>query len=459
MDSSGRFAPTNSVSYSEMRSNSFRRLGVALLLAGTLVAVGQSAPGPATTTVGVPDRVNEYASVASEGAWVALAWAASSDATGTNVYAAVSRDGGASFGTPVRVNAVEKQARVNGEQPPRIAFIRRDSVRGSGGPAIVVVWSAKGAAGTTLLSARSGDGGRSFGPSTPVPGSEAAGNRGWESIAVDPDTGRVYVVWLDHRDTAAQADGVHAMHQHGAAAAASASGDGAARAQRSQLFVGSLGADVAARGIARGVCYCCKTAATTGADGTVYVAWRHVYAGNQRDIAFAASRDRGRSFTEPQRVSQDAWQLDGCPENGPSLAVGSGGRVFVLWPTLVKASGAETLRLFLSSTTDGARFTPRAPLPAAGAAYHPQLVTAGDGTLLAAWDEVVTGAPRRVRLARGRPDGSGQTRFDVLDLGPDTEGSYPVLAVTADHVVIAWTMRGASAKPLRVLRLPLSVRS
>jgi hypothetical protein len=426
------------------------------LVGGAALVVGQSAPGPATT-VGVPDRVNEYASVASEGAWVALAWAASSDATGTNVYAAVSRDGGASFGTPVRVNAVEKQASVNGEQPPRIAFIPGDRVRGSGSPAIVVVWTAKAAAGTALLSARSGDGGRSFGPSTPVPGSEAAGNRGWESIAVDHATGRVYVVWLDHRDTAAQADGAHAMHQHGAAAAAAAtpSGDGAARAQRSQLFVGSLGADAAVHGIARGVCYCCKTAATMGADGAVYVAWRHVYAGNQRDIAFATSRDHGRSFTDPQRVSQDAWQLDGCPENGPSLAVGSGGRVFVLWPTLVKAAAGETLRLFLSSTTDGARFTPRAPLPAAGAAYHPQLVTAADGTLIAAWDEVVTGAPRRVRLARGRPDGSGQARFDLIDVGPDADGSYPVVTVTPNHVVMAWTMRGASPKPIRVRRFPL----
>jgi hypothetical protein len=95
----------------------------------------------------------------------------------------------------------------------------------------------------------------------------------------------------------------------------------------------------------------------------------------------------------------------------------------------------------------------RAPLPTAGAAYHPQLVTAADGTLVAAWDEVVSGAPRRVRLVGGRSDDRGQTQFDAIDLGPDTDGSYPALAVTPGHVVIAWTMRGASSKPLRVLRV------
>jgi hypothetical protein len=432
-----------------MGSTLVSRLAALLLIGAALVAGGPSVSSQ-TAAIGVPNRVNEYPSVASQGAWVAIAWAASSESAGTDVYAAVSRDGGASFGSPVRVNAVEKQASVNGEQPPRIAF-----VAGKSGPSIVVVWTAKAGSGTALLSARSSDGGRSFGAAQPVPGSDAAGNRGWESIAVDSATGRVYAVWLDHRDTAAQAGGAHAAHQHGAAAPSGASsGEGVERAQRSQLFVGALGAELPARGIARGVCYCCKTAAITAPDGALYLAWRHVYAGNQRDIAFSTSRDRGRSFSDPVRVSEDRWQLEGCPENGPSLAVGTQGRVFVLWPTLVKERGGETLRLFLSSTADGRRFAARAPLPTAGAAYHPQLVAAADGTLVAAWDEVVNGAPRRVRLARGRTDDQGRTQFEAIDPASDTEGSYPAVALTPNHVVIAWTARGAAPKALRVLRVP-----
>jgi len=432
-----------------MRSDLLSRFAALLLVGAALVAGGPSV-STRTAAIGVPNRVNEYPSVASQGAWVAIAWAASSESAGTDVYAAVSRDGGASFGSPVRVNAVEKQASINGEQPPRIAF-----VAGTSGPSIVVVWTAKAGSGTALLSARSNDGGRSFGASQPVPGSDAAGNRGWESIAVDSATGRVYAVWLDHRDTAAEAGAAHAAHQQRAAAPSGvSSGEGGERAQRSQLFVGALGAELPARGIARGVCYCCKTAAITAPDGALYLAWRHVYAGNQRDIAVSTSRDRGRSFSDPVRVSEDRWQLEGCPENGPSLAVGNQGRVFVLWPTLVKERGGETLRLFLSSTADGRRFAARAPLPTAGAAYHPQLIASPDGTLVAAWDEVVNGAPRRVRLARGRTDDHGQTQFEAIDLASDAEGSYPALAITPNHIVIAWTARGAAPKALRVLRVP-----
>jgi len=432
----------------QMRSDVLSRFA-ALLLVGAALVAGGSSVSSQTAALGVPNRVNEYPSVVSRGAWVAIAWAASSESAGTDVYAAVSRDGGASFGSPVRVNATDKQASVNGEQPPRVAL-----VGGGSTPSIVVVWTAKAASGTALLSARSSDGGRSFGASEPVPGSDAAGNRGWESIAVDSATGRVYAVWLDHRDTAAQAGAAHAAHQHGAAPSGASDGEGVERAQRSQLFVGALGAGLPARGIARGVCYCCKTAAITAPDGALYLAWRHVYAGNQRDIAVSASRDGGRSFSDPVRVSEDRWQLEGCPENGPSLAVGNEGRVFVLWPTLVKEPGGETLRLFLSSTSDGRRFAARAPVPTAGAAYHPQLVTAPDGTLVAAWDELVSGAPRRVRIARGRPSDGGQVRFDAMDLGSDTEGSYPALTVTPTHIVIAWTARGAAPKTLRVRRIP-----
>jgi hypothetical protein len=434
-----------------MRTNVLRAVGATLLLIAAIVADGQPAPVlAAAATVGVPDRVNEYASIASDGAWVALAWAATSDAAGTNVYASVSRDGGASFGRPVRVNAVDRQASINGEQPPRVAFVKASAT-----PAIVIVWTAKGAAGTLLLSARSTDGGATFGPSTTVPGSAAAGNRGWQSIAVDPGSGRVYTAWLDHRDTVGQGDAGHAMHQHDAASTAAPSGDGTARAQRSQLFVGAVGTDLRATGIVRGVCYCCKTAAITAPDGALYLAWRHVYPGNQRDIALAVSRDRGRSFTGPARVSADGWQLDGCPENGPSLAVAKG-RVFVLWPTLVKQAGGETLRLFLSSTADGMRFSPRVEVPTAGAAYHAQLVAAPGGTLIAAWDEAVAGAPRRVRLAWGRPDEQGRTRFDPIDPGIDTDGVYPVLTTTPTHAVVAWSGRGGAASPLRVRRIPLS---
>src|SRR5207344_1766814 len=106
------------------------------------------------------------------------------------------------FAAPVRVNDVDGEARLTGEQPPRVV------VRGA---AVTVVWTSKGANGTRLMQSRSDDGGRTFTKAAPVPGGDAAGNRGWENTAVDRN-GRVYAVWLDHRELAQQDGAVAASH-------------------------------------------------------------------------------------------------------------------------------------------------------------------------------------------------------------------------------------------------------
>src|SRR5262249_21914955 len=161
----------------------------------------------------------------------------------------------------------------NGEQPPRIALVPQVGRQ----PRLVVVWTSKGSAGTTLLTARSDDGGRTFSRSSLVADTDAPGNRGWESSAAD-SRGRVPAPWLDHRQTAASMD--HSgMHHPGQEARATATErrDGVARAQLSQLYAGWLDGESRPQAVTGGVCYCCKTALATDPGGALYAAWRHVY--------------------------------------------------------------------------------------------------------------------------------------------------------------------------------------
>ena len=317
----------------------------------------------------VQDRANATPSIAADGRFVALVWSATKDGR-TDVHASTSRDGGRTFGNPVRVNGVAGQASVSGEQPPRVTLVPRAGRE----PSVVVMWTAKLTAGTRLLWSRSDDGGRSFTGATVVPGSDAAGNRGWESIATDRD-GRVVAIWLDHRELAASTR-TSGAHEHGTHAAANSSPeDGVARAQLSKLFFARLDATGSTRALAGGVCYCCRTSLVVGADGAIAAAWRHVYPGQMRDIAFTLSRDGGRSFTPPVRVSDDRWVLDGCPENGPAIALDGGGVVHVVWPTLIAGArpGSEgTPALFYAMSRDGRAFTPRWRVPTEGTPRHPQ---------------------------------------------------------------------------------------
>ena len=353
------------------------------LLAVT-VALLSASPGTPEASAGdvaVADRANAHASIAASGKIVTIAWAATASGGATDVYLTSSRDGGHTFGAPGRVNTTAGEAHVSGEQPPRILLIP-----GAGrDPQIVVVWTAKGTTGTRLLTARSDDSGKTFTSSTTVPGTDAAGNRGWESVGANRN-GSVLTLWLDHRELAPKPGSApmnHAEHQHVASGENKA--DGFTRAQLSQLFAATLGDVRSARSIARGVCYCCKTALASDDAGGLYAAWRQVYPGNIRDIAFAKSTDGGRTFSPPVRVSDDHWVLDGCPENGPAIAVDSAKRIHIVWPTLVPGAtpnSPPTLALFYATSADGNRFTPRQQIPTEGVPRHPQLALGPSGQIV-----------------------------------------------------------------------------
>jgi len=341
-------------------------------------------------------------------------------------------------------------ASVNGEQPPRLALKDRPGQP----PEIAVVWTTKGTAGSKLLSSSSIDGARTFRTSVLVPGSDAPGNRGWEAVGLGPG-GRFFSVWLDHRKLAPPQQGQMAAEHHhetgSSAKSASAGGamDGVAMAQLSQLYVASLDGSVAPQGVTGGVCYCCKTALAAGPANTLYLAWRHVYAGNMRDIAFTVSKDGGKSFATPVRVSEDKWQIEGCPDDGPTMAVDSGGTVHVVWPSVVTERGGPVKALFHAMTRDGRTFTSRERIPTEGQANHPQLALDPNGALAVVWDESGTGT-RRLASATGRVD-AGRVRFERSRSSGRDVGTYPVVASSGTRAwVQAWTAGAPDTSVIRV---------
>jgi hypothetical protein len=429
-----------------MTANLRTHPGLALLAVVAALSVNA---GTAPTQVAVPERANANPSIAADGQLAVVTWSAATAAGAADIFSGTSRDGGRTFGAPVRVNRVAGEANITGEQPPRVTLVSRSA----GDPAIVIVWTAKGAQGTRLMSARSNDGGRSFLTPSPVSGSDSPGTRGWHSIATTRD-GDVVAIWLDHREVPSRGSSTaHAGHQHNAPQAAQA--DGVARAQLSKLFFGRLSGNETARALTGGVCYCCKTAVATGSDGSIHAAWRHVYPGNIRDIAFTRSSDGGRTFTPPVRVSEDRWVLDGCPENGPAIAVDSTRRIHLVWPTLVPGATPASepiLGLFYAASRDGRTFTSRQRIPTEGVPRHPQITIGSRGDVVVAWDEQ-TRSGRRVALARGTMEGGTTMRFLRQTIGNGERGVYPVAATVPDGIVLAWTSGQGSQTVIRTDRI------
>lgn len=390
-------------------------------------SVGQDDP----LRLGIAGAANSNVSLAAAGDRVVVTWAAKSGSA-TDVFAAFSQDGGASFDSPTRVNDIVGDARVSGEQAPRVVM----------GEGTAVVWVSRKEGGSVVRLAKARAGQQAFAPATTVHADGLAGPRGWPSLAVDGQ-GDLHAAWLDTREgqTNRRSD---------------ESGASVHQPMRQDLFQAAWRANGTHDEVkvASNVCFCCKTAVAAALDGSIYVAWRHVYPPNLRDIAVAHSTDGGRTFGPPVRVSDDHWALDGCPEDGPAMAVDAQGAIHIAWPTMV---GERAKGIFYSYSTDGARtFAPRARVDDGdGSAAHPQLALA-NRTVAVAWDQGRTARRVFLREIGTDPKASAWTpRLGSLQtVSPgDLPAVYPAVAFAPSAIVVAWTQETSHGSEIRLRRV------
>lgn len=392
-------------------------------------------PPPGRVTLALPGRSAGAPALAVGGPVVAVAWAAG-DGTGADAAVAISRDRGRTFAHPVRVNDRPGTVRATPESGPRVAV--GPVPAGGTDPVVVVAWVGREPE-STIRWAISRDGGRTFAPSARVEGTGATGNRGWAALALTA-AGVPMAVWLDHRGVEPMAAG--GSHQHhdapaGAATPAEKAASAAtavARAQQSALYlaVGSA----APRLLTPGVCYCCKTALAVGPGRRVAVAWRHVYEGSVRDIAFTRSRDGGRTFDAPARLSADGWMLDGCPEDGPAAAFDPRGTLHAAWATVVTVPREHKAVFYAAVPERGAR-SPRTQVSPVGQfAAHASVAVAATGRPVVAWESV--GPTRGVWMVTAGRDG----RFGrAARVSGDADATYPAVAAVGGDLVVAWLER------------------
>jgi hypothetical protein len=140
------------------------------------------------------------------------------------------------------------------------------------------------------------------------------------------------------------------------------------------------------------------------------------------------SRDGGKTFTPLARVNQDGWSIQGCPDDGPAMAVDAQGTVHLVWPTVKDEQGV----ILYATSQDGGTFTTPVRLPTLGSPKpsHPQVIVTRAGRVFVAWDEVRAG----VRRAAIAPIGRSQPP-EIL--GEST--SYPVMAAAGAGIVAVWT--------------------
>ncbi len=318
---------------------------------------------------------------------------------------------------PVRVNSDTGKATAWRGDPPTVA------VAADG--AVYVGWTARASGkghDADLYLSTSRDGGKTFEPAVKVNDDQKPARQGMHSLAVGKD-GRVYLVWLDERNLSPAAP----MQKHRGEAMEKESNnevftayseDGGRTISKNQM-------------IARDACPCCKTSATTGPDGRVYLGWRQVLKGDYRHIAVSTSADKGKTFSTPVIVSDDQWFIAACPVSGPSLSATGEGVLKVLWYTEGEA-GAQGL--YLTQSLDGGQtFSARQLISKGNVRGNPQLVAdAGIKKGAAIWQNVESNASGLLRAdisADGAVNGSA-----ALASG----GELPSAAISGSELYTAY---------------------
>ena len=355
-----------------------------------------------------------------------VAWAAMEADKTWNVLVASAAEAG-SFTTPVRVNQVAGEAVSSTQFPPQVR-VGPDGVVHVAWLALLPVPDSTNQDKVAVIRvARSVDRGTTFEPPVTL-GIDAKGPFPslYFGMAAGPDNA-VYVTWLDLSRFVAE----EAAEATNKPATPPAPVDGDLRLARSSDGGKTFGMTAV---LDANACICCRTAVAAGEKGVAYLMWRHVFPVNERDVVVATAPSSG-TISAPIRVHDDHWKLDGCPDLGPDIGVGTDGSVHVAWYT--GAAGSQGLH-YARSIDAAHKFGPPVSLLTGPAIPSAQvkLAVAGNVPWLV-WEQ---SRPSGTVLRLAHISASDQVELVKEPVGT---GMSPAIAVGHGQVAVAWSDKGA----------------
>jgi hypothetical protein len=182
------------------------------------------------------------------------------------------------------------------------------------------------------------------------------------------------------------------------------------------------------------VCECCQTSAAVTSDGPIAV-YRDRSQSEVRDIYIV--RQVNGSWSAPQAIHADNWQINGCPVNGPSVAA-DGRRVVVAWFTSV----GETPHVKVAFSEDaGASFSKPIQVDDGESVGRVDTLLLPDGSALVCWlsGSVEGGA---IKVRRVQADGKVGPASVIAKTDISRSSGFPRMARFGNEVHFAWTEFG-----------------
>jgi hypothetical protein len=244
------------------------------------------------------------------------------------------------------------------------------------------------------------------------------------------DADRVLAVWLDGRQ---MKPGAHDSHD------SNDSHDGHQMADLSTAMT-LRSAEIHRNGtisrkniIDAAVCECCSTSITPIPGGAVVI-YRDRDEHEIRDISTARYDFESGQWSAPQKVSDDGWQIGGCPVNGPRISA-SGNRVAASWFT---ASEGD-MRTMLSISEDGGEsFQAPIRINEGSTIGRTDIHMRENGDIWVSWMET-SGTHADILTQKISADGTRGQRIVIASPESGRRSGFPRMVATRDGLFVAWT--------------------
>ncbi len=240
---------------------------------------------------------------------------------------------------------------------------------------------------------------------------------GFVSLVPTPDA-KLAAIWLDGRNMPSEEEGDMALMYTTIAAN------------------GTLGPETQ---IDNRACECCKTSMTATADSLVAV-YRDRSDKEIRDISIV--RYANGRWSQPQALTNDGWEIDGCPINGPAVSA-NGRNVAVAWFT---APDDKSQVYVLMSADSGKTFGKKIRIDDGNPIGRVDVVSRSSGAAVVSWVER-TSQGAQVRVREVAANGTAAAPLNVSGTAGLGSGVFPRMVRSGDDIVVAWT---DASKPAQI---------
>lgn len=244
----------------------------------------------------------------------------------------------------------------------------------------------------------------------------------------------VGVVWLDGRNTTASGSD----HDHGEAGGMTLRSAVISPQGRihSEAEMDSL------------VCDCCQTGVAISTHGPVVV-YRNRTESEIRDIYLARSVDNQWLAGSP--VSDDQWEIAGCPVNGPAV-MASGETVAVAWFTMA----GDTPRVRFAWSHDGGQsFDPAINIAEESPTGRVDVAILDDGSAIISWLDQAEDGKGLIRLRNVLPDNRLGPVKEIAQTSMGRPAGFPQMVQDGDSLVMAWTDVSEAKTQVKSARIKL----